>query len=158
MTRTLVLAGLAVVLSALSQPSDGQDLSSGRGCYAFTWSDTLKDRGLPIRVRLDPQRDTLMPHPPFDLLYFVSGPSSSSDSTALYVHLSHTWWTPLSRDSLHFSVVDRYNVQWDMDLTQHGDSLFGEAQGMNGDAAFGPYSVVARRSTCHPASRKRAPN
>jgi len=145
MKAVLILAALLV---ATAQRSAGQRLQSWRGCYSLTWSDSSNGRDLPTRVRLDAQRDTLMHHPPFPPMYVVSGPSTGSESGAPFVRLSQTWWWPVGRDSVHFTVVDVLNVQWDVNLGEDGDSLVGEAQGMDGDAAYGPLSLTLRRRSC----------
>jgi hypothetical protein len=144
--RTIAI--LAALFMAAARRSDGQHLARWRGCYSLAWPDSLEGHEFPRLVRFESQRDTLMRSPPFPRLFVVSGPSIRADSTGRYVRLAQTWWRPVGHDSVHLTVVDSYNIQWDVDLGQDGDSLVGDAQGMDGDAAYGPVFLSGRRRPC----------
>jgi hypothetical protein len=125
-----------------------QQASRWPGCYAFTWEDSLRLHRLPSGARLEAQRDSGMPSPPFHILFFMASLGGQSDSGPLPPHLDHAWWEPLGSDSLDLTIVDPYNIQWEIALGPNGDSLVGVATGMDGDAAWGPFAASARRIPC----------
>src|SRR5258708_25796694 len=127
--------------------SHPQQASPWPGCYAFTWPDSLRWHRLPSTARLDAQRDTSMP-PPAPKLFVMSPLSPPSTSPHISAHLNQAWWRPVGPDSLNLTIVDPFNIQWEISLGSIGDSLVGVATGMDGDAAWGPFDASARRIPC----------